>query len=352
MEKETTENKGIYLREINIPELISKFKKGWKSYLISLSITFALSTFIILSVPRYYRCEVKLAPESSAPNTGSIGALASSMGVNIANITNNDAIIPELYPDLVNSADFQVSLFPIKVVSINGKINTTYFNYLDTKQKKAWWSVLRDYIISKINQNKYDKKENAGSVNANPFRMTKKETAIAKKISSNITTNIDKKTDVISIVVDDQDPLIAATLADSTRVKLQQFITNYRTKKAKIDYEYAKKLNVQAKQLYLKAQIKYAAYCDANEDAILESFQAKRDELENEMQLQFNNYQQTTAQMQAAKAKIQERTPAFTILQNASVPITPAGPKRMIFVAIWLFIAFIATSVYVYKKNI
>ena len=88
MEKETTENKGIYLREINIPELISKLKKGWKSYLISLSITFALSMFIILSVPRYYRCEVKLAPESSASNLGNIGALASSMGINMGNLEN------------------------------------------------------------------------------------------------------------------------------------------------------------------------------------------------------------------------------------------------------------------------
>lgn len=350
MEKETTENKGIYLREINIPDLVSKLKKGWKYYLISLPLTFIVSAFIIFSVPRYYRCEVKLAPESSSPNVGNLGALASFMGMNIANMTNNDAIIPELYPDLVNSTDFLVSLFPIKVVSIDSQTNTTYFNYLNTKQKKAWWNELSAWISTKIKSNR--KEDNIGSEKANPFRMTKKEKAIAKKISSNITTNIDKKTDVISIVVDDQDPLVAATLADSVRVKLQQFITNYRTKKAKIDYEYAKKLNAQAKILYQKAQAKYASYCDANEDATLQSFISKRDELENDMQLQFNNYQQTTAQMQAAKAKIQERTPAFTILQNASVPTTPAGPKRMIFVAIWLFIAFIATSVYVYKKNI
>ena len=353
MEKETTENKGIYLREINIPELISKLKKGWKSYLISLSITFALSMFIILSVPRYYRCEVKLAPESSASNLGNIGALASSMGINMGNLENKDAIIPELYPDLMTSADFQVSLFPIVIRTNDEKIKTTYFDYINTKQKKAWWEKAKAWCVNKFKSNdEISNHYQTSKSKVNPFKLSKKENDIAKAISGKISTHVDKKNDVITICVEDQDPLVAATMADSVRVKLQQFITDYRTKKAKIDYEYAKKLNQQAKQSYIKAQYKYAAYCDANEDAVLHSFQAKRDELENEMQLQYNNYQQTATQMQLAKAKIQERTPAFTILQNASVPLKPAGPKRMIFVSFCLFFAFICTSIYVYRKDL
>ena len=48
-------------------------------------------------------------------------------------------------------------------------------------------------------------------------------------------------------------------------------------------------------------------------------------------------------QLQAAKAKIQERTPAFTMLQNASVPTKPEGPKRMIFVLVMTFLAFVVS---------
>ena len=58
MEKETTENKGIYLREINIPDLVSKLKKGWKYYLISLPLTFIVSAFIIFSCLLY--CKILL----------------------------------------------------------------------------------------------------------------------------------------------------------------------------------------------------------------------------------------------------------------------------------------------------
>ena len=57
-------------------------------------------------------------------------------------------------------------------------------------------------------------------------------------------------------------------------------------------------------------------------------------------------------QLQACKAKVQERTPAFTILQSASVPNKPAGPKRMIFVAAMLVLATIGCACYLFKKDI
>ena len=78
---------------------------------------------------------------------------------------------------------------------------------------------------------------------------------------------------------------------------------------------------------------------------------SKKEDLENDMQLKFNTYSTLTMQYQAALAKVQERTPAFTILQGASVPIRPAGPKRMIFVAVMLFLTFIGTSVYIVMRK-
>ena len=55
--------------------------------------------------------------------------------------------------------------------------------------------------------------------------------------------------------------------------------------------------------------------------------------------------------MQAAKAKVQERTPAFTVIKGANVPIKPSGPKRMIFVAFILLLTFAGTSIYILSKQ-
>ena len=79
---------------------------------------------------------------------------------------------------------------------------------------------------------------------------------------------------------------------------------------------------------------------------------AKQEDLENDMQLKYNAYTAMTKQNQAAKAKVQERTPAFTIVKGAAVPVKASGPKRMIFVLSMLFLTFIATTLYIAKEEL
>lgn len=344
------ENRGGRLREINLGFWLDKMLKCKRLFVISLSAAFVLSSFLILSVPRYYVCEVKLAPETTTPDVGGLGALASSLGFNMSSMLNQDAIVPELYPDLMESVDFQTSMFPVKVKTLDGKIQTTYYEYLHRYQKFAWWDSILNWIkkLFKGDADKYG----SGMDDVNPFRMSKTQTDIVKIIKDKITCSVDKKTSVISISVEDQDPLVCATLADTAKVRLQEFIINYRTNKARVDLDYTKQLYAEAKHGYDNARKAYAAYSDSHQDLVLESFKAKQEELENEMQLQYNNYQQISQQLQLARAKLQERTPAFTTLQSATVPIKPAGPKRMIFVAVMVFVTFAVTALYVYKKDI
>ena len=134
-------------------------------------------------------------------------------------------------------------------------------------------------------------KQLLGTARTIPFSKKKKQNDIAQLISRNVKSQVDKKTNVITITVEDQDPLVCATIADSAMIKLQQFIIKYRTSKAMIDLRHAQALCEQAKAKYVKAQETYASYADANEDVVLQSFKSMQDEMENEMQLQYNNYQ-------------------------------------------------------------
>ena len=107
----------------------------------------------------------------------------------------------------------------------------------------------------------------------------------------------------------------------------------------------------QAKEKYDKARLAYASYSDANNEVILESVKSKLENLENEMQLQFNTYAQLNTQVQAARAKVIEQTPAFTPLQSATVPLKPAGPKRMIFVATITMLVFAFDTIFACIKS-
>ena len=68
------------------------------------------------------------------------------------------------------------------------------------------------------------------------------------------------------------------------------------------------------------------------------------------MQLKYNTYSTLNTQLQAAKAKIQEKTPAFTLIQGAAVPIKASEPKRMLFVLGMTILTFILISLYILRE--
>ena len=233
------ENKEEHLKQIDVVAIAKEMKKHKKQYLIALPVTFVLSCLLILCVPRYYTSTAKLAPEISSFSSSSLGDIASSFGFDLGgNSANGDAIFPELYPELIESNDFMVGMFDVKVKSKDGSINTTYYDYLATKRQTPWWSKAYNSVKQLFDTPDSTPVSKNGKVN--PFQLTRRQDQIARLMSKNIKCDIDKKNYVISITVVDQDPLICATLADTVQAKLQDFITAYRTKKAKKDLEYYK----------------------------------------------------------------------------------------------------------------
>lgn len=336
---------------IDLRVIFKKILANKKLYIKVLPIVFVLSCAYILCIPRTYTSSLSLAPEmnNSSSLGGTIGSLASSFGFDLGNMETSDAINPMLYPDLMEDNGFIVGLFDIKVASADGEIKCNYYDYLTKHQDEPFWSK----GIGSI-KNLFAEKETPikGSSKSSPYMLSKKQDGIVEGIRKDITISIDKKTAVITITAQAQDPLICKTLADSVKERLQVFITNYRTSKSRIDEEYYKNLATEAKHEYEKARQLYGSYADANTDLQLASLRSKQEDLENDMQLKYNAYSTMMTQYQAAKAKVQERTPAFTIVKGAAVPVKASGPKRMIFVLSMLFLAFIATTLYIAKEEL
>ena len=359
MEQNTTETIKLVQKQpsaIDFSALWQSVKSRRKLYYKVLGTTFVVACIYAFSLPKTYSCKVMLAPElSSTGGRNYLSALASSFGLSMGTTrSGSEALFPTLYPDLMNSVDFKTSLFPVKVRRDKDKREMTYYDYLLKEQKSPWWSSAIGAVVGGIaslfpqdtvGQSAKNTKE------VNPFRLTKKQTAIAAAINGRVKCSVDKKTLVITIQVVDQDPLICATVADSVQNRLQKFITDYRTSKAREDLEYNQKLYVEAKREYDKARQLYASFSDANQDVILQSVRTKLNDLENEMQLKFNAYNAVSAQLQDAKAKVQQETPAFTTLQSATVPIRPSAPSKSKIVLVFLFLAFLGTTLWAFHKD-
>ena len=340
---------------INLAEVFQHLKKKKKVFFIVLPIVFVLSGLYIFPQPRYYRCSVMLAPESTSESSvGGLSSLASQFGVDLGS-GSHDAIYPLLYPDLVSSNGFVIGLLGIKVTTADNTVHTDYYTYMREYQKKnpvmAPFRTIR-YSIESLFTKKDTTPTTKKTSEINPFRMSKRDADLLGTTKGKISCNVDKKTEVITIAVEDQDPLVCAVMADSVRCHLQSFITRYRTNKARIDVKHYEQLTLNAKKEYEACVKKYSAYCDANQDVTLQSFISQRDELENEMQLKFNTYSALRTQLEATKTKLQEKTPAFTTLQSATVPVLPAGPKRMFFILGMCFLTTFFTALWLVRKNL
>ena len=360
---------GNSIQQSSAVDFVKMYKdllKHRKLYYKVLPIAFVLAAVYALAIPNFYKCTVKLSPEmSSSRSNSSLLSLASNFGFNMGKNTGGmgtEALFPTLYPDLVNSTDFKVSLFPVPVTIEGNKKKgiqdrtMSYYEYLEKEQKSPWFSAilaapgkLVGWFISLFRQKPSDLEDQDKTVD--PFRLTKKQAMIIKAINSKVLCDVDKKTMVITIQVTDQNPVIAATMADTVKTRLQKFITDYRTSKVRVDLEHYKKICEETKARYEVARQKYSEFVDANQYIILQTVRQEQVDLENEMQLQYNAYMQAAQQLVNAEAKVQEETPAFTTLQSATVPVRKAGPSRAKMCLMFVFLMFVCTSGWILYKE-
>lgn len=332
------------IKAIDMMVIFRKMKENRKLYYKVLPVVFVLSCLFIVCVPRTYITDTTVVPElDNSKSGGALNSIASSFGLNMDMFQTSDAITPLLYPDLMSDNKFVSDLFGIKVRTADGEVNTTYAKYILEHTKLPWWGYAFAYVKSLFP--KKGGKPVAGKGDGfDPYCMSRDEDDLAHAVRASVSIGVDKKTGVIGITTSAQDPLVCKILADSTRRILLDYITSYRTNKARTDMEYYHNLLIEAKADYERARQLYASYSDANSDVVLTSFRSKQEDLENEMQLKFNVYSTVSAQYQEAKARVQERTPAFTLLKGAAVPVKASKPKRMFFVlGMTLLAAFIIT---------
>ena len=346
----STDNKTIPAKNI--------FNKLWAKKFLFLKvwvITFILSVAYIVPQPRTYSASVLLAPEmASGDEMGGLSAIASSFGFNLGGGSSVDAIYPTLYPDLLSSNDFIVSLFDVQIKTIDGEIQTDLYTYMLKHQKRTFYKKPFYWAKRQI-RNLIDKKRTGGGGEGgkvNASFLTEQQFNIVELLKSDIICNVDQLTSVISIKVNAQDPLVAANLADSLCARLQKFITGYRTSKARVDVEHYEALVKDAQESYEKAQKEFSDFCDSHKNMTSQAVLSKRDKLEIESSMALSKYQAMSAQAENAKHKLQEKTPAFTTLQNASVPLRPSAPKRVFFCLGMLILATIVTSCRIFKTEL
>ena len=320
----------IIKNEIRIDLVYRLIKENFTKFLIIGFVTSVVTMALLFCIPRHYVVTVKLAPEfgESGGGSGALSSAASMFGLNLGG-QGADAIVPEFYPDIVKSTDFLVPIMGVRTVTQDGEFEGSYAEYVLKQEKFPWWSKMMGKAIKLISK-KPEPFNTSSDYKINPFMLTKAESDLMKRISTNIGCVVDEKTGVITLTFKAQDALVAANMANSVKEELQSFITKYRTGKNKVEYLHSTAMCDTAYVKYVNAQRTYAEYVDKHQGVSKQIYKIEEERLAGEMQLAFEIYNTLYQQKLLNEAEVQRRTPAFTVLQNASVPVKPASSKKLV----------------------
>ena len=340
--------------EIDIMELLRKLAREWKRIAKWCGVAAVAGVVIALSLPNEYSVSSKMAPESvSHSSGGGLSSLASLAGISLGSVSSSDAVYPDLYPDIVSSTPFVVEFFPVEVSFKNGKetVTTDYYTYLKEYQKSPWWGAVIRAPFKALGwflglfREKVEPVE--GFASLDPSALTYEQEEIAKAVRKSISLAVDKKNSVITLTVTAQDPQVAAVISEEVIARLKTYVTNYRTEKSRQDVEYYETLYNEARDAYFTSQQAYANYVDRNQGVILQRVKTEQERLQNEMNLNYQLYNACAQQLQSARAKVQQETPVFTIINPPQVPNKKSKTKRATILAACIFLGGIAAAVYI-----
>lgn len=352
LEKNKSSNSNISANDetkIDLIDLLRKIIYIRKALYKAAGIGLILSVIITFSIPKQYTVKVTLSPEvgNSKGNNGLAGLAASFLGSEVSTGYGSDALNVSLSDNIISSTPFLLELLKIKVSTTNKNTNISLENYL-TNYSSPWWNyvinipgiIVREIKLCFHNKknNQDDRRQKQGAI-----EISKEENRKLRILQENITTSINKQTAITTISVTLQDPEVTAIVADSVIQKLQEYIINYRTSKAKEDCIYLEKMFKERQTEYYAAQKKYADYVDANDNLILQSVRTEEERLQNDMNLAYQVYSQVSNQLQVARAKVQEEKPVFAVVEPAVIPLQPSGTNIMVFAFIFIFLAMIST---------
>ena len=301
-----------------------------------------IGIIIGFSLPKTYQVNISISPESGVTGASGLSGIASMFGLgNASTGFGEDALTFNMFPEIVKTNPFALEMLQIPIQTQKGD-SIMLYDYLDT-EKRPWWNYVMGapgMLIGGIKSLFKDEQKDSIKTTIDPFRLTPEQSGKIGMLKSILKVETDKKSNITKVTVSLQDPLAAAIVADSAVHKLQEYITDYRTRKAKQDYDFQLSLCEQYKKEYFEAQQEYAKFADANRNVILQTVTSEKERLQKNLTLAEQIYSQSMGQLQVLRGKVQEAKPVFAVVEPATVPLAPASPKKMLIIIAFAFLAF------------
>ena len=105
-----------------------------------------------------------------------------------------------------------------------------------------------------------------------------------------------------------------------------------------------------ARKDFLQAQSRLAAFQDANRGLATATARSTETRLQSEFNIAFSVYSELAKQREQARIAVKENQTILTLVNPAVVPNEKSAPRRSIILIGFLFLGFVAASVWVLVK--
>ena len=347
--------------EIDLIALAKTFWSGRRIVIKSILICGILGFLIAIFTSKEFVVTTIMVPSGSdgGAKLGGLGGLAAMAGININSASGSD-LSPAVYPQIVSSLPYQLELMktPLNFNEISEPV--TFFDYYSGIQKP---NLLLKYTIGlpgvilglpgailKAIKGKEPEKVITGGEKG-PLELTEKQRDVRLILSELISLEANAKEGVLTLSAKMPEARAAAQLGQRAQELLQQYITEFKIKKAKTNLDFIQQRYDETTQKFEAAQQKLATFSDRNKNVSLATAKTEEERLTRQYNLIYGIYSELAKQLEQAKIQVKQDTPVFTIIEPVSVPTKKSKPNRPMILFIWLFLGGVLGTGIVFGKG-
>lgn len=358
MEQELKNNTTATEEEI---DLIALAKTIWDSrrFIIKSLIIFALIGVVVaLLSPKEYTASSTMVPQVSGGTSkmGGISSLAAMAGFNLNLENGGPELSPLVYPQIVQSVPFQLELMNTKFSFEGIDSPVSLFDYYGNYSKPNVLTLAKKYTIGLpfviISAIKGKPDEPAQTINSSSpaISLTEEQEKIRKIIAEKLTLETNDKDGLVVLNAVFPEPKLSAQIAHKAQDMLQEYITEFKIKKAKAQLEFIEERYEEKKKEFEKAQANLAEFRDRNKNVTSAMARTQEERLQSDYQLAFNVYSELAKQLEQAQIQIKEDTPVFAVIKPVTVPLEDNNSGFMTLI-IWSFLGGVIAVAWIFGKQ-
>ena len=289
--------------------------RRWKWFAAAAVIAVTAAVVIAACFPKEYSAQVKISDERKETDI--------LLGLNNFSAWARGTInerkgyrMPEVYAQTVTTREFAEEMSKVKVEGYH----TDYYHYILEHHRAPWW---KRFFCSDDDADEHDR--------------------VVEIIQGNIRSEASSRYNTTLLHVTDQDPVVAAMMVDTIRVRLEQKLKNHYYVRAFRDVIQTREKMALAETRYRRAQKEYIDFTDSHQDITSPAATSQEEHLMAEYESAFDAYNKECEQFRRAQALLDKQPSTFAVLKNATVPTRPSRPATVGYVLSFLFIALTLT---------